>query len=98
MNKKIFKQVPFLEEGDSRNGFITRKENENLIVQGTHILYVFDEIGKDIYYEIDNKRSVEDIINSIAIKYNNSKKQIIEDIIDFLIQLSKKGIIKLIDI
>ncbi len=98
MNKKIFKQVPFLIEGDNRNKFITRNENENLIVQGTHVLYVFDEIGKDIYCAINNKKSVEDIINNIAVKYNNSKEQIAEDIIDFLMQLSKKGIIKLMDI
>lgn len=78
---------------DDRNIYIFRIENNNLIIQATHVLYILKDLEKQIYDLIDWSNTIWDILDKISIDYNISKWEIKSDIINFLDKLKEKKLI-----
>ena len=78
---------------DDRNIYIFRIENNNLIIQATHVLYILKDLEKQIYDLIDWNNTIWDILSKISIDYNISILEIESDIINFLENLKEKKLI-----
>lgn len=98
MNKKILLKIPIRKKEDNRNKFLFRVEEEKLLIQGTHVIYVLGNIEKGIYCAIDGKKNIKEIISELALQYNFSDDQILNDVTGFVIQLLEKNLIELKDL
>jgi len=82
-------------KSDDRNEYLFRREDNKLIIQGTHVLFILGDIEKDIYYLIDGKRTVDDIIKEISDSYNISPREITEDVKLFIRQLINNKLVQI---
>lgn len=90
-------KIPLKKEGDSRNKFLFREEGEKLLIQGTHVIYILEDIERSIYNLIDGKRSIEEITNKLAVQYDAAPEKIYNDVRSFIKQLVKKDLVILND-
>lgn len=88
-------KIPTKKEGDGRNKFLFREEGEKLLIQGTHVIYVLEDLERSIYDLINGKRSTEEITKELAIKHDIAHEKIYNDVGSFINQLVKKGLIVL---
>jgi len=69
-------------------------KNEKIYVYGYKFLLLLEGTSLQIWQLLDGKYSVEEIINKISEDYDSFfQERISEDIIDFLLQLEKIGLL-----
>lgn len=93
MNNKTKNKIPIKKEGDGRNKFLFREEGEKLLIQGTHVIYILEDLERFIYNLIDGKRNIEEIVKELTIRYGVAYEKIYYDVESFLNQLVEKGLI-----
>jgi len=86
--------VPKIKQGDTGNEYLSRKEGEKLIIQGTHVLYILDSTGLEIFNKINNQRTIKEIIRNLSLEYGLQEREIIDDVISFLDDLEKNDLIE----
>lgn len=95
MCKEIGQKIPIKLKRDKKNIFLFREEDGKLIIQGTHVIYILENTAKDIYYAINNKKTINEIIKKLTSQYNLPKDKISRGVILFIKKLSEKKIIEL---
>jgi len=90
----LLSSIPVRKNADEAGIFLFRKEDSNLIIQGTHVIYSLDSVGKNIYESIDGIKSIKEIIKDFAQKYGFDKK-ISKDILMYIGCLLNKGLIEI---
>ena len=73
---------------------IERKEDENTIIQGDHVVYVLPEFESIVWEKIDGSNSVKDIINVLFdyLNRNSDEKYDFENVEDEVCKLMSKFI------
>lgn len=87
--------IPVKIERDERNLYLFREEGGNLLIQATHTIFILKEVEKDVYSQIDGKKTVGDIAEMLSDKYDAPTLTIEKDVAAFLFQLKEKKLISL---
>ena len=93
--KKFLQKVLTKAQADSNGDLLFREEEDKLIIQGTHVMYILDPVGKEIYHCVDGQNTVKDIMDHMTKKFNGDKKMIHVDTQNYIKDMLKKELIKI---
>ena len=97
LNYKVKPLIPFQAIPEYNKKFISRKENfgATIFFEDCSYIFLIGDVSCDLWNLIDGKRNISDILDSISSKYEEDRKKMKKDFMDFFTQLLSLDAIRL---
>jgi hypothetical protein len=80
-----------------KHGFLASEMDDGLAMMSIEnsAYYAMDKIGKSIWQAFEEPTTIHDICSVLCAKYEVSEEQCLEDVIHYIEQLNKSGLISI---